>query len=66
VQRGSRTGVGGRKFADLGHVEGGVRGIFGNLAVGFGLSAVVFTFSPSTGLLRRKRVAGRDGASADS
>jgi hypothetical protein len=36
VHRGSQTGVGGRKFADLGHVEGGVRGI---LAVSFQPSA---------------------------
>jgi hypothetical protein len=40
VHRGSQTGVGGRKFADLGHVEGGVRG---NLAVGFQRSAISFS-----------------------
>jgi protein-S-isoprenylcysteine O-methyltransferase Ste14 len=33
VLRGSQTGVGGRKFAGYGHVEGGVRGIFTQLKV---------------------------------
>ena len=31
--RGSQTGVGGRKFAGCGYVDGGVRGILGCLMV---------------------------------
>jgi hypothetical protein len=68
VHRGSQTGVGGRKFADLGHVEGGVRGILavsGQPSASFELAmpkrAIAFAaYFPPAGWFRRREATRRD------